>query len=187
MENQSRYDPERKTVGAIYRDAAMRNKEETVVVGDLTNEMMSSLVEDLNETIVDGTLEFGGKPFYIIVHEKKDAQMPRAILRRMLKSSKRPYPEDDTLVFHISDPVNGVIKFCWCLPHWSEMDNMLANEGLFDPNLIQEIRAWKRVDLYHFGFTKDQMGNWMPNPLFEDKPMGESKQQFKLYRPEKFI
>lgn len=181
MENRSLYDPDRETVGAIYRNAALKNKEETVTIGDLTNELMSSLVEDLNETIVDASLEFGGSPFYVIVHEKKDMQMPRAILRRMIKTLKRPYPEDDTVVFHVEDPKNNIIKFCWCLPHWSEMDNMLANETLFDPDLILQIRAWKSLDLYHFGFTKDPLGNWMANPFWKDKDMGQPKVAVKIY------
>ena len=43
MENQSKYDPDRKTVGAIYRDAALAVKPgETVENGDLTRELQSS-------------------------------------------------------------------------------------------------------------------------------------------------
>ena len=176
MENQSRFDPSRKTVGAIYRDAALNNKEEFVTNGDLTAELQSSLVEDLNETIVDGTKEFEGKPFYIIVHEKKDMQMPRMILRRMLKSLKRPYPEDDTLVFYVNPQYNDV-RFCWCLPHWSEMYNMLENPTLFDPAMIEQIKAWKRIDLFHFGFMKDEMGNWIANPRWEDKKLEPRRHQ----------
>lgn len=170
MENQSRYDPSRKTVGAIYRDAALNNKEQFVTNGDLTAELQSSLVEDLNETIVDGTKEFESKPFYITVHESKDAQMPRMIRRRMIKSLKRPYPEDDTLVFYVN-PQHNDVRFCWCLPHWSEMYNMLENATLFDPAMIEEIRAWRRLDLFHFGFMKDDMGNWIANPHFQDKKL----------------
>lgn len=170
MENQSRYDKSRKTVGAIYRDAQLAPHDTHVTNGDLTNEVMSSLVEDINETVVDGTKEFEGKPFYITIHEKKDRQMPRAILRRIIKTLYRPYPEDDTVVFWV-DPIPNEIRFCWCLPHWSEMDNMLANANLFHVDLINELRAWKRLDLWHFGFCKDEIGNWMANPHFEDKPL----------------
>lgn len=174
MENQSKYDPSRKTVGAIYRDAQIQNTEKSITNGDLTNEMMSSLVCDLNDTITSDPFE--GRPFFIIVHEKKDLAMPRMILRRMLTGEKRPYPEDDTMVFSV-DPKSNDVRFCWCLPHWSEMDNMLENEALFDPKLIEKIRAWKRIDLHHFGFRKDPMGNWEANPFWEDMPMKEERFQ----------
>lgn len=170
MQNQSHYDPTRKTVGAIYLDAQLNNKEQFVTNGDLTAELQSSLVEDLNETIVDGSKEFEGKPFYITVHESKDLQMPRCIRRRMLKTLYRPYPEDDTLVFYVN-PIYNDVRFCWCLPHWSEMLNMLENSTLFDANMIEEIRAWRKFDLHHFGFTKDEMGNWIPNPHWKDKKL----------------
>jgi hypothetical protein len=168
MENQSKYNPDRKTVGAIYRDAQINNKEQFVTNGDLTNEVMSSLVEDLNETIQSNPYE--GRPFYITVHEKKDLQMPRAILRRMLTSLYRPWPEDDTVVFYV-DPKFSDVRFCWCLPHWSEMDNMLNSHHLFNKEMITQIKAWKNFDLYHFGFTKDDVGNWIANPSWKDAKM----------------
>ncbi len=151
MENQSRYDDSRKTVGAIYKEAQEKNTEKFVTNGDLTNELQSSLVSDLNDTIVSNPND--GKPFFITVHEKKDLQMPRMILRRMLTTKYRPYPEDDTVVFWV-DPQSNTVRFCWCLPHWSEMENMLNNEWLFDKEMLEQIRAWKRIDLYHFGFHK---------------------------------
>ena len=174
MENQSQYDPSRKTVGAIYRDAQINNKEKFVTNGDLTNELMSSFVSDLNDTITSDP--FDGRPFYITIHEKKDLAMPHMILRRMLTSLKRPYPEDDTVVFNF-DPQTNEVSFCWCLPHWSEMDNMLANEGLFNHEMIQQIKAWKNIDLYHFGFRKDPMGLWEVNPAWEDKHLKEHRIQ----------
>lgn len=171
MENQSKYDPSRKTVGAIYRDAQLNNKEKFVINGDLTNELMSSLVEDLNDTIQTNTHE--GRPFYIIVHEKKDLMMPNMILRRMLTVEKRPWPEDDTVVFSVN-PASSDVRFCWCLPHSTEMDNMLNSEALFDHKMIAKIKAWKNIDLYHFGFVKDEIGNWIANPNWKDESM-ESK------------
>ncbi len=169
MENQSKYDPSRKTVGAIYRDAQMASHDPYVENGDLTREVMSSLVEDLNDTIKSNP--FQGKNFYITVHEKKDLQMPRALLRRMLTTVYRPYPEDDTIVFFVDMKINEVF-FCWCLPHWSEMDNMIANENLFDPSMIHKLKCWKNNDLSVFGFVKDEMGEkWLYNPNFKDEPM----------------
>lgn len=160
MQNQSLYDPTRKTVGAMYLDAQKNNKEERVEVGDISRELISSLVSDLNDTIKSNPFE--NRPFFITVHESKDLQMPRLIRRRMLTSVYRPYPEDDTVVFWV-DPKTNQVKFCWCLPHWSEMDNILANANLFEKEHVEEVRAWKRVDLYFFGFKKDEMGNWTAN------------------------
>lgn len=165
MENQSKYDPNRKTVGAMYLDAAKNNTEQYVTCGDLTNELMSSLVEDLNDTVSEN--HFGGRSFYITVHENKDLQMPRMIKRRLLVSLYRPYPEDDTIVFYVDKSLNKV-HFCWCLPHSTEMHNMLANEHLFDPQMISHIKAWRKNDLTPFGFVTDADGHPMPNPTHED-------------------
>ena len=149
MTNQSLIDPARKTVGAIYNEARENNSDAFVVNGDLTHELMNSLVDDLNETIASDP--FQGKPFYITVYEKKDLQMNRAILRRLYVSKYRPYPEDDTVVFHV-EPRSNNVKFCWCLPHSSEMDNILINFLNYDKNLVADIQAWKAYNLEHFGF-----------------------------------
>jgi hypothetical protein len=167
MKNQSHYDPTRPTVGAIYRDLHLTaDPRDIVVVGDLNNEMMKGLVEDINDGIA--TKPFGDRPWYIMIHEKKDLQMKDAFLRRVLHFPFRPYPEDDTTVFW-HDPVQVETRFCWSLPHWSDMYNILMNENLFDHALVEEVKAWRREDLTHFGFMKDEMGKWMPNLKFKDK------------------
>lgn len=169
MKNQSRFDPTRKTIGAIYNEAAANNTDKYVTNGDLTNEIQSSLVVDLNETIQ--SKPFGTKSFFISVHEKKDLQMPRAIQRRIMSSLYRPYPEDDTLVFYVDMDINEVL-FCWCLPHWSEMDNILANKSLFEPDYVRQIMAWKKNELEHFGFVKVGIGEqWAMNENFRDQKM----------------
>lgn len=170
MQHQSHYDPSRKTVGAIYKEAQQNSKNEFITVGDMTNEVMSSLVEDINEAVVAGTKEFEGREFYLTVHEKKDLQMKTCLLRRMIKTKYRPYPEDDTLVFKVI-PAASEVRFCWCLPHHTEMDNVIDNHNLYETDYVNEIRAWKRLDLFHFGFVKDEIGNWMANPKWEDKKM----------------
>ena len=169
----SRYDPSRDTVGAIYRDAQINNRIEKIECGDMTREIMKSMIEDLNETIETGMKEFSGKEFYVTVHEKKDLQMPSAILRRMIKTLYRPWPEDDTLVFYAHP--SGEVRFCWCLPHHTEMDNMLANAWLFDQDMINQIRAWKQVDLHSFGFEKTFEGHWIPKLDWQDQKLDQQK------------
>lgn len=164
---------DRETVGSIYSEAQRRG-ERQVITGDMNYEMRKSLVEDLNDTIVQGNKEFEGKPFYITVHEKKDLQMKSALLRRMIKTKYRPYPEDDTLVFHVN-PLYNDISFCWCLPHWSEMDNVLMNKDLFDTQYVGRIRAWKNIHLEHFGFCKNEEGNWMANPHYRGDQLMKEK------------
>src|SRR5271170_3575288 len=102
----SHYDPSRDTVVTIYRDAQINNTIERIETGDMTNCMMKSMVEDLNTAIIQGSKDFEGKEFYITIHEKKDLQMPSALLRRMIKTLYRPWPEDDTLVFRIFPNTN---------------------------------------------------------------------------------
>ncbi len=161
---------DRETVGTIYKNAQFSG-EKQVITGDMNYELRKSLVEDLNETIVQGTIEFENKPFYITVHEKKDLQMKSAILRRMIKSKYRPYPEDDTLVFYVV-PLYNQVYFCWCLPHWTEMNNILNAKELYEntsdgKQYVGRIRAWKNMQLEHFGFSKTEDGNWTANPYYE--------------------
>lgn len=170
LENPSHYDPSRETVGAIYRKAQLNNRVEHIETGDMTREIMKSMVDDLNETIETGTKEFEGREFYITMHEKKDLQMPSCILRRCIKTLYRPWPEDDTLVFRVI-PAQSDVRFCWCLPHASEMPNMLASVGLFDAQMVNMIRSWMAYDLYCFGFEKTDMGHWIPNLNWVDQPM----------------
>jgi len=164
MQNQSKYDPTRKTVGAIYRDAQF-NGEKQIITGDMNFEMRKSLVEDLNDTIKQGSIDFEGTPFYITVHEKRDLQMKNAFLRRMIKTKYRPYPEDDTLVFRIL-PYSNHVYFCWELPHRSNMLNMLACPDIYPADQLQKYRHWEGMRLEHFGFMKNEEGNWTENPSY---------------------
>lgn len=179
MENQSKYDPSRKTVGAIYREAQINHDGTPITVGDMSRELISSLVSDLNDTIKSNPHQ--DRPFYITVHESKDLKMPTLIRRRMLTSVYRPYPEDDTVVFWVH-PKSCQVKFCWCLPHWSNMDNILNNENLFEKEMVKEIKAWKRLDLHHFGFKKDEIGNWTANEHWTDKDLGEDSNKVQILK-----
>ena len=164
MKNQSKDDPTRKTVGAIYRDAQFSG-EKQIITGDMNYELRKSLVEDLNETIKQGSIDFEGRPFYITVHEKRDLQMKNAFIRRMIKTVYRPYPEDDTLVFKVN-PYSNNVYFCWELPHRTNMLNMLACPDLYDAQILQKYRDWENMRLEVFGFMKNDMGNWIENPLY---------------------
>lgn len=166
-EHLSLYDKKRKTVGAIYTDA-IKSSNDSIVVGDMTNELQKSLIEDINDALTSPKAP--KTDFYLMVHEKKDLQMRQAILRRMLFFVQRPYPEDDTIVFWKSIK-RQELRFCWCLPHWSEMDNMLAEADKYDPEMIGHIKAWKAVDLRPFGFYYDNEKKWQPNPNWKDKPI----------------
>lgn len=167
--NRSIYDPGRDTVGAIYRNAQLTGEKAPILVGDMANELTKDLVTDINEALC--APRKSDKPFYLMIHEKKDLQMKSAILRRLLYFTYRPYPEDDTTVFW-KDPKTQEVRFCWSLPHWSEMDNMLANPEQFDKDFIADIKAWKAVDLKHFGFYHGgKKWGWLPNPNHKDKKL----------------
>lgn len=164
----SKYDPTRETVGKIYSDLHKKPSTDIIQVGDMNNEIMKGLVDDLNDGIA--SKPFGDIPWYIMIHEKKDLQMKDAFLRRILHFKFRPYPEDDTTVFW-HNPKTFETRFCWSLPHWSEMGNILNSPDFFDHDLIKEVQAWRRNDLYYFGFVKTDDGNWMANPKWKDKPL----------------
>ena len=174
----SLYDQSRDTVGKIYRDANMNNHETFIEVGDMTRELTTSLIEDINVALKQFDLGQGvspekiGKPYYLMIHEKKDLQMKTALLRRMLYFGYRPYPEDDTIVFW-KNPKTQDLRFCWCLPHWSEMDNLLANPEGYEKEYILQVKCWKQENLKPFGFYYDEVKKWIPNPKWRDKRIEE--------------
>lgn len=172
MEYQSTIDPSRPTTGHISIQALKNNFDPSITVGDMAYEMTKSLVEDINEAILSNPFE--NRPFYITIYERKDLLQPNNLQRSIFKTEYRPWPEDCTDVFY-HDPRKQETLFCWSIPHWSAMDNMLANEDLYSAEDIVLIKAWKRLDLHHFGFMKDQIGNWIPNPHFKDKPLEKPK------------
>lgn len=162
--HKSKFDPSRNTVGNIYRNAQIYG-EKQIITGDMNYEMRKSLAVDLNESIVTGTKDFEGRPFYVRVYEKWDLQMKKALLRRMYKMIYRPYPEADSLVFKVIPYANDVY-FCWELPSRGEMINELNNPDLYDHERLQKYRDWENMRLERFGFCKDDLGNWKVNPLF---------------------
>jgi hypothetical protein len=168
---------DRDTVGTTYLKA-QKEGDKNVTVGDMRREVMSSLVEDLNDTIRSNP--FQDRAFFITIHESKDLQMKSCIRRRMLTTLYRPWPEDDTVVFW-TDPKACRTLFCWCLPHWSDMDNILKNELLYDSDYVQLIKNWKNLELHPFGFKKDYIGRWVPNPEFKDKELTAAKPNLIIY------
>jgi hypothetical protein len=163
MDFKSHIDPTRNTVGYIYRDAQI-NGEKGVVIGDVNHEIKKGLVDDINEAIIQGEKEMGNKPFYLAIYEKYDLMLKRGLVRIRKITKYRPYPEQDTMVFHIYP--GGDIYFCWELPHRSQMLNILMSSSLFDPNYVELIRRWENMQLEYFGFTKDSEGNWIENKMY---------------------
>jgi hypothetical protein len=149
MSQKSKYDPSRDTVGKIYRDLQMNTSHNPISIGDMSNEMMKGYAEDLNDALKADPFE--GEPYFIMFHQKKDLVMKSAILRRVIFTKYRPWPEDDTDVYWFN-PKDQDLRFCWSIPHWSEMDNVLANPEQFDPIMVWMIKGWKSFDLRIFGF-----------------------------------
>lgn len=162
---------DRETVGSIALKARKNN--DKAVVGDMANSFMPQLVDDLNEAIASNPFE--GRPFYIIVHEKKDLQLTNVILRRMIKQEFRPYPEENTSVFW-TDPKSNEVRFCWSLPHRSTFPNYLNNASHYHKDQIKDILAYNMECMDHFGFYKhgkadDGTPIYFPLPNFKDRPL----------------
>lgn len=175
MENQSIIDPTRKTAGAIYRDAQI-NGERGVVIGDVNHEITKDLVKDINEAIEQGEKEMGGKAFYLAIYEKYDLMLKRGLVRIRKITKYRPYPEQDTMVFHVYP--GGTVYFCWELPHRTQMMNILMNPDLYDQERVLMLKRWENLQLEYFGFKKDDQGNWVENELFRgDHLMGAPEKQ----------
>lgn len=162
MDLTSSIDPTRNTVGSIYRDAQM-NGERGVVIGDVNHEIKKDLVKDINEAIEQGEKAMDGKPFYLAIYEKYDLMLKKGLVRIRKITKYRPYPEQDSMVFHI---VGGLVYFCWELPHRSQMINILTNPGLYADEQVAMIERWDNLQLEYFGFKKDENGNWVENMLY---------------------
>ena len=166
---------DRDTVGTIALKA--RQSGERVVAGDMAHEFMPQLIQDLNETIASNP--FDNRPFYITIHEKKDGQLTNVILRRIIKTEYRPYPESATQVYW-TNPKTHETLFCWSLPHWSEFPNYLNNASKYSKEQIKDIVAYNRERMDHFGFYKSGMTEentpiYYPIPNFRDRKLGEKR------------
>lgn len=151
----SKHDPERETVGKIYRDSQINNSSAGLRVGDVNKEMVKSFVDDLNDAISSNP--FNEQPFYIQIAEKWDLQMKKAMRRMINKSLYRPWPEDGTTVFW-TDPKTHCTRFCWDIPHTSEMKNILQNPFLY-PNEFETCKAWNEFNMKYFGFFTTKVFN----------------------------
>lgn len=170
---------DRDTIGAIALKAQSSNQ--SVEVGDMSREFMPQLVQDLNEAIQSNP--FDDRPFFIIVHEKKDLMLKNVILRRMIKQERRPYPEPNTSVFW-TDPKTHEVRFCWSLPHQTSFCQYLANAELYDKDQIKDIVAYRLDRMEHFGFKKvgvneDNIPMYIPIPKFKDRKLNNQKDHFK--------
>lgn len=175
MEFKSNIDPTRETAGKIYRDAQI-NGERGVIIGDVNHEIKKDLVHDINEAIEAGEKEMNGKPFYLAIYEKYDLMLKKGLVRIRKITKYRPYPEQDTMVFHVYP--GGTVYFCWELPHRTQMMNVLMNPGLYDPEYVQVIKRWENLQLEYFGFKKDENGNWVENEMFRgDHLLGEPQKE----------
>ena len=162
----SRFDPSRFTVGKIYQDVQLYGDKSNILVGDMANEMVKECLDDVNAALMSDP--YHGYPFYVMLHEKKDLQMKSAILRRVIKLPFRPWPEDDTVVF-LKNPKTQEVRFCWALPHWSEMDNILMNSCQYASEMVNQILDWKKFNMEAFGFMKLDHERWGPNPNHMDR------------------
>lgn len=166
---------DRDTIGTMSLAARLSN--DIPVAGDLGHELMPSLVEDLNNTIASNP--YNDRPFYIVIHEKKDLQLKNTILRRMIAMEKRPYPEPNTTVFKTLPKANRT-DFCWSLPHNTLFEKVLCNPDRHAKDQINDIKAYQAEDLLHFGFTtvgktKNNNPIYTAIPGFIDRKLGKPK------------
>lgn len=165
---------DRDTVGTMALNARLST--DIPCAGDLGHELMPSLVEDLNKTIESNPYQ--GRPFYITIHEKKDAQFTNMILRRLITQEKRPYPEPNTTVFY-TDPKKQETLFCWALPHHTLFNQVLCNPMRYGDEQVNDVQAYKDENLEHFGFKK--LGRRGGRPVyvadknFKDRDMKKRK------------
>lgn len=140
---------DRETVGAISVKARQVN--ERVTAGDMAHEFMEGFVEDLNKAIASNP--FDDRPFYITIHEKKDLVLKNCLLRRIIPTIFRPYPEPNCTVFW-ANPKTDEIKFCWSLPHKTLFQQYIVNASKYRKDQIKHILAYQMERMEVFGFYK---------------------------------
>jgi hypothetical protein len=156
---------DRDTVGTLSLKA--REVQEKIIVGDLANELIKSLVDDLNELI--DSKPYGDDEFYIIVHEKKDAQLTNVIRRRLCHTTKRPFPELNTTVFR-HDPKIYKTWHCWTLPSKVGLFQIGIEPGKFDEEMVRDCKAFQAEQNDRFGFF-GKYPEYSPIPDFKDREM----------------
>lgn len=167
---------DRDTVGTIAIQAAQNKMR--VEVGDMARELMPQLVVDLNEAIASNP--FDDRPFYIVIHEKKDLMHKNMILRRVIRQEYRPYPEENTYVFW-TDPKSNKTLFCWSLPHRSEFPTIFEHASRYSKEFLKDIIAYAKERLDHFGFYKHGVNEegvaiYYPVPGFKDRELNAKQQ-----------
>lgn len=141
---------DRDTVGTTYIKA-QNNADNLLVVGDINAQMLPDLIDDMNDALQSNP--FDDQPFYVNIAEKRDAQMQNAFRRKIVKTLYRPFPEFSTYVLHM-EPKTQTVRYCWDLPHHTEMINVFSEPYKYDEKYVQSIREWKRNELDGFGFLK---------------------------------
>ena len=170
-----------KTVGTQYLEA-QSNDVTGLTLKEINDDMVKSLIEDLNQIIESNPFE--GRSFYVNVVEHRDLQMPNAIKRRIFTQLYRPYPEDNTLVFYVNMDDESVF-YCWDLPHHSELPNILINAHLYDHEYITRIKDWMRDDLSSFGFIKVSMESAQVEG-YDEKKINAYREAYYQFIKEKF-
>jgi len=159
---------DRDTVGTLALKA--RECKDVPCVGDLGHELMKGLVEDLNHAFQLNP--YDNRPYFVIVHEKKDLQHKNMILRRMIHTEKRPYPEPGLQVWWVN-PSSQEVRFCWELPHWSIFPDIRSNPTEYHSNTLEAVKAYLENHLEYFGFKKWQE-HVFADPHHKDKPLKAS-------------
>lgn len=146
---------DRDTVGTIYLKA-QKTGFKGLLTGDVNSEMVPDFVKDMNRAIYSNPFE--GKPFYINITEKRDAQMQNAFRRKIIKTLYRPFPEFSTYALY-TKPREERTFYCWDLPHHTEMINVLSEPHKYDRKYVLDIMNWKNNELAGFGFLKVSMSS----------------------------
>jgi len=173
---------DRDTVGTVYLKS-QKNDISKLCVGDINSEILPGLIDDINDTILSNP--FSGEDFYISVVEQRDLQMPNAIKRRIFKTKHLPYPEDNTLVFK-AEVKNNIIRFCWDLPHHSEIKIILCNFTSYPYEFIKSLQEWMNNDLSNFGFIKVNFGSCLVEG-YDEKTINKYKENYIAFLESKNI
>ena len=108
-------------------------------------------------------------------------QLETALLRRMITSDRRPYPEPNTSVFW-TNPKTQETRFCWSLPHQSLFIQYLCNPDKYEEEQIRDIKEYLAENMSHFGFKKveklpDGRFKCLADPNFKDRKLKQTRRE----------
>ena len=120
--------------------------QESVTVEEILQEYQYKYLEDMERAVKDGASRYED-PFYVVVMHKKEPWSELVLRNWFIPRQTQPLPQDMRLDYpnhsHTVYEVNcakGKLEVLWSLPTAQDCVTIMANQHLYDPQLISWIK-----------------------------------------------